>query len=539
MTMLLIVLFLPLLGFFLLLALPKGSKAASPVARAISLLTFVLSLGLIGAVYKSPITFSNVIDVPWVDLAGIRFHLGVDGISLWLIVLTTLLVPVGVWISQELIAERLKTFLSLILLFEFGLIGVFAAVDLFVFYVFWEVALIPMYLMVGGWGGAKRMYASVKFFVITFLGSVMMLVGIIYLYTRAGTFDYTQILTALNSGRLILSSDEQLFLFLAFFFAFAIKVPIFPFHTWQPLTYAEAPAPATFLLAAGMSKMGAYGLLRYCLPLFPNAAHRCASWIAVLAIIGIVYGALIAIVQPNIKRLIAYSSISHLGFVVLGIFTFELAGVDGAVYQMVAHGISTGALFVLAGYMEKRRGSMEIADFGGIATPAPQLAAVFMIAALASIGLPVLSNFVGEYLVLQGAAIANFSWAVWAALGVILSSAYMLWMYQRTFQGKAVNGNATMPDLSLSEWAPMILLLIPMVWLGTYTQTFLPSITAADKNLLDQTRITAEFRVQNRHAGSILEPNTRVLPRVFLSDTDRSRLPSAAPLRFEPVKESR
>ena len=527
MSMLLIVLFLPLLGFFLLLALPKNSAAPSPLARGISLLTFVLSLGLIGAVYKSPIGFSNVIDIPWVDLAGIRFHLGVDGISLWLIVLTTLLAPVGIWISQELIPDRLKTFLALILLFEFGLIGVFAAADLFVFYVFWEVALIPMYLMVGGWGGAKRMYASVKFFVITFLGSVMMLVGIIYLYTKAGTFDYAQILNSLNSGRLILSADEQLFLFLAFFFAFAIKVPIFPLHTWQPLTYSEAPAPATFLLAAGMSKMGTYGLLRYCLPLFPNAAHRCASWIAVLANIGIVYGALIAVVQPNIKRLIAYSSISHLGFVVLGIFTFEQLGVDGAVYQMVAHGISTGALFVLAGYMEKRRGSMEIADFGGLATPAPRLASVFMIAALASIGLPLLSNFVGEYLVLQGTAIANFTWAVWAALGVILSAAYMLWMYQRTFQGKAADGNATFADLTPGEWAPLVLLLIPMVWLGTYTQTFLPSITAADGHLLEQTRLSAEFRVGNTHPKPQFDPSLARARRV-------SYVASPLPIQADP-----
>jgi NADH-quinone oxidoreductase subunit M len=496
MTMLTLVLFLPLLGFFLLLALPRNSSAASPVARAISLLTFVLSLGLIGAVYKSPVGYSNVINIPWVDLAGIRFHLGVDGISLWLIVLTTLLAPVAVWISQELIADRLKTFLALILLFEFGLIGVFAAVDLFVFYVFWEVALVPMYLMVGGWGGARRMYASVKFFVITMLGSVMMLVAIIFVSTRAGTFDYVEILNAMNSGRLPFSHEEQFFLFLAFFFAFAIKVPIFPLHTWQPLTYSEAPAPATFLLAAGMSKMGAYGLLRYCLPLFPNAAHQCAPWIAVLAIIGIVYGALIALVQPNIKRLIAYSSISHLGFVVLGIFTFEQLGVDGAVYQMVAHGISTGALFVLAGYMEKRRASVEIADFGGLATPAPQLASVFLIAALASVGLPLLSNFVGEYLVLQGAALANFTWAVWAALGVILSSAYMLWMYQRTFQGKASDDNASFGDLTAAEWAPLVLLLIPMFWLGTYTQTFLPSISAADSHLLEQTRVSTEYRVQ-------------------------------------------
>src|SRR5581483_6835779 len=268
------------------------------------------------------------------------------------------------------------------------------------------------------------------------LGSVLMLASILYLHSQAGTFDYLQILSAFGSGRVMLSPSQQMLLFLGFFAAFAVKVPIFPLHTWLPDTYAEAPAPATFLLAAVMSKMGAYGLIRYGLALSPAGAHRCASWIILLAIIGIVYGALLAFIQPNIKRLIAYSSISHLGFIVLGIFTFNQQGEDGAVYQMIAHGISTGALFLLAGYLEERRGSMEIADFGGVATPAPGLAAAFMIAMFASIGLPALCNFIGEYLVLQGAALAKFSWAAWAALGVILSAVYMLWMYQRTFWGK-------------------------------------------------------------------------------------------------------
>src|SRR6185312_9905608 len=284
-----------------------------------------------------------------------------------------------------------------------------------------------MYLLVGSWGGPRRGPVAVKFFVYTMLGSVLMLASILYLPSRTGSFDYVDILNAFSSGRIALSEPQQILLFLGFFAAFALKVPIFPLHTWLPNTYAEAPMPATFLLAAVMSKMGAYGLIRYCLTITPAAAHRCAGWVAALAIVGIIYGALIALIQPNIKRLLAYSSISHLGFIVLGIFTFVQQGADGAVYQMLAHGISTGALFLLAGYLEERRGSLEIADFGGVATAAPGLATAFLITLFASIGLPTLCHFIGVFLVLQGAAITNFSWAVWAAIGVILSAAYMLW----------------------------------------------------------------------------------------------------------------
>ena len=497
MNLLAIILLLPLAGFFVLLFAPRESKAPYGVALVASLLTFFLSLGLIGPAIANGAQFSSAVDTSWVDSPGlqIRLHLGIDGINLWLILLTTLLLPIAVWISQSMINERRKNFFALLLLFEFGLIGVFSALDLFVFYVFWEVALVPMYLMVGGWGAGKRGAAAVKFFVYTFLGSVFMLGSIIYLHSQAGTFDYVEIMNALQSGRVILSATQQLCLFLGFFAAFAVKVPIFPLHTWLPDTYTLAPAPATFLLAAVMSKMGAYGLLRYSITLVPGGAHRCAPWIAILAIIGIIYGALIALIQPNIKRLIAYSSVSHLGFIVLGIFTFRQQGADGAVYQMIAHGLSTGALFLLAGYMEQRRGSMEIADFGGIATPAPGLATAFMIALLASIGLPVLCNFIGEFLVLQGAALTKFSWAAWAAVGVILSAAYMLWMYQRTFLGRPTQHNALMPDLTRRDWVPVLPLMLLMVWLGSYTQSFMPTITSATAHVLQQAGMNDEYRV--------------------------------------------
>jgi NADH-quinone oxidoreductase subunit M len=498
MSLLAIALLLPLAGFFIVLFTPRESKAPYGVALATSLLTFLVSLGLIAPALDNGAQFSSVVDASWIDSPGlqIHLHLGIDGINLWLILLTTLLLPIGVWISQSMIKERRKNFFALLMLFEFGLIGVFSALDLFVFYVFWEVALVPMYLMVGGWGAGKRGPAAVKFFVYTMLGSVLMLASIIYIHSQAGTFDYVEIMNALQSGRVILSPSQQLLLFLGFFAAFAVKAPIFPLHTWLPDTYTLAPTPATFLLAAVMSKMGVYGLLRFSLTLAPSGAHRCAPWIAILAIIGILYGALIALIQPNIKRLIAYSSLSHLGFIVLGIFTFRQQGADGAVYQMIAHGLSTGALFLLAGYLEQRRGSMEIADFGGIATPAPGLATAFMIALLASIGLPVLCNFIGEFLVLQGAALTRFSWAAWAALGVILSAAYMLWMYQRTFLGKVTQRNASLPDLSRRDWIPLLPLILLMVWLGSYTQSFMPPISAATSHALELTRMSDEYHVQ-------------------------------------------
>ncbi len=502
MNMLALTLFIPLAGFLVILCLPRDSKAGFPVALIASLITFLTSLGLIAPAFAykfdAPlIHFSSDFSWSWIDSPGlqIRLHQGIDGINLWLLLLTTILLPIAVWISQSMIPDRRKTFFALLLLFEFGLIGVFSALDLFAFYVFWEVALVPMYLMVGSFGGPRRGPAAVKFFVYTMLGSVLMLASILYLHSQTGTFDYLEIINKLGSGAVTLSAAQQLFLFLGFFAAFAVKVPIFPLHTWLPNTYTEAPAPATFLLAAVMSKMGTYGLLRYTVPLFPAGAHKCAGWIAALAIIGIIYGALLALIQPNIKRLIAYSSVSHLGFIVLGIFAFNQQGADGAVYQMIAHGVSTGALFLLAGYLEQRRGSIDIADFGGIATPAPGLAIAFMITLLASIGLPTLCNFVGEFLVLQGTALAKFSWAVWAAIGVILSAAYMLWMYQRTFLGKTTEHSRAFPDLTLRDWLPLLPLLGLMIWLGCYTQSFMPPISSANARILDQSRVGEEFHV--------------------------------------------
>ena len=488
MTLLDIVLFLPLAGFLVLLILPKESSRMA--AMVLSLVVFVVSLGLLMPYwFQYPAGHTFTTNVSWISYPPIRYHVAIDGLSLWLVLLSTLLTPIAVLVSWKYIDRRVKEYYAFLILLEFGLVGVFVAMDLFLFYTFWEISLVPMYFLIGIWGHERRIYAAVKFFLFTMAGSVLMLGAIIFLYNRTGTFDYGEIQGMIQTGSLVFSPQTELLLFLAFFIAFAIKVPLFPLHTWLPDAHVEAPTAGSLMLASVMLKMGTYGLVRFCLPLFPEAARRCAPWIAGLAIIGIIYGALVALVQPNMKKLVAYSSVSHLGFVVLGIFTFTQQGLDGAVYQMLNHGISTGALFILVGYLYERRHSLEISAFGGVATPAPNLAIVFLITTLASIGLPTLNNFVGEYLVLQGTASANFGWAVFAALGVIFSACYMLWLYQRTFFGKASESLAHhMPDLTMREWAAIAPLLILMVWMGSFAQSFLPSISVQNTAILEQTK---------------------------------------------------
>jgi NADH-quinone oxidoreductase subunit M len=490
-----VVLFLPLLGFAALLILPASMSRAA--ALVISVVVFAASLGLIGPVTGSPGVYNLVTNTSWIAYPPIKYHIGLDGLSLWLVILSTLLTPIAILVSWAYIDQRVKAFYALLLLLEFGVIGVFVSLDLFLFYVFWEVSLVPMYFLIGIWGHERRIYAAVKFFLYTMAGSVLMLAAIIYLYNLAGTFDYVDLLSQLQSGRLLLSSQVQMLLFLAFFFSFAIKVPLFPLHTWLPDAHVEAPTAGSIMLASVMLKMGTYGLVRFCLPMFPQAAHRSAGWIVGLAIIGIIYGALVALVQPNMKKLVAYSSVSHLGFVVLGVFSFTQQGLDGAVYQMLNHGISTGALFMLVGFMYERRHSLEIAAYGGVATPAPNLSIVFLITTLASIGLPLLNNFVGEYLVLQGAAQANFGWAVAAATGVILSACYMLWLYQRAFFGRASESlSHHMPDLNKREWIASLPLLFLMVWMGVYSQDFMPSISAQNAQILQQVNAGATAAVE-------------------------------------------
>jgi len=487
-----------LVAFLIALVIPRGSAQASRTwAMLSSLVIFVMSLGLLNWFDRNYKGEQFLVDVPWIATPDIHFAISANGISLWLVLLSTFLTPICVLISWNSIKDRVKEFFAFLLLLEFGLVGVFIAQDLFLFYVFWEVSLVPMYFLIGIWGHDRRIYAAVKFFLYTMAGSVLMLAAMIYIYNRAQTFSYAAILEQLSSGRLSFAPAEQMLLFLAFFLAFAIKVPLFPLHTWLPDAHVEAPSAGSVMLASVMLKMGTYGILHFCLPLFPSAARRCAPWIVVLAIIGIVYGALVAMVQPNMKKLVAYSSVSHLGFVVLGIFSFTQQGLDGAVYVMLAHGISTGTLFAIVGLLYERRHSLAIDDYGGVATAAPWLSTAFLVTTLASIGLPTLSNFVGEFLVLQGSAIANFTWTIFASLGVILSACYMLWMYQRVFYGEVHEEvRHHVPDLNVREWAAIVPLVVMMLWMGMFSRSFLQPIEQVNAQVLQQTQVNVPFHVQ-------------------------------------------
>ena len=474
-SMLTLITFIPLAGAVLLMFFPRRDRDIRVFALVVSLLDFVLSLHLPVHFQRGQTGFQYEINQPWISNPNIHYHMGVDGVSMWLVVLTTFLTPLCVLISWKSIHERVKEFFILLLVLQTALNGVFVALDLFLFYFFWEATLIPMALLIGIYGHGRRVYAAVKFFLYTMVASMFMLAAILWLYAKTGTFDFVSIQAAIRNGQVENFAGAALWLFLGFFIAFAVKVPVFPFHTWLPDAHVEAPTAGSVLLAGVLLKMGTYGMLRFNLGLFPEQARSNASWIMVLALIGIVYGALVAMVQPNMKKLIAYSSISHLGFVVLGIFSFTQAGLDGATFVMLAHGVSTGALFMLAGILYERRHTYEIAEFGGLATPMPVYATFFLFIVLASVGLPLLNGFIGEFLVLSGAFRERAVYGIVGATGVIWSACYLLWMYQRVFFGKIKHDiNLSLPDLSGREraalWPAAVVALVmgvaPLLWLN-------------------------------------------------------------------------
>ena len=481
-----IVVFLPLAGAILLAFLPRRHRDIRYFALAVSLLTLLASLHLPWYYVRGQSGFQFEQNIPWIPHPNIHYHLGIDGISMWLIVLTTFLMPLCVLISWKSINDRVKEFFVLMLILETAMIGVFVALDLFLFYFFWEATLIPMALLIGMYGHGRKIYAAVKFFLYTMIASVFMLAAILWLYAQTGTFDFVELQSAIQKGSVAGFGNAALWLFLGFFVAFAVKVPMWPVHTWLPDAHVEAPTAGSVLLAGVLLKMGTYGLLRFNLGLFPEQARRNAPWIIALAIVGIIYGALVAMIQPNIKRLVAYTSVSHLGFVVLGIFSFTQMGVDGAVYQMLNHGVSTGALFMLLGMIYDRRHTYDISEYGGLATPMPIYATFFSFIMLSSVGLPLLNGFVGEFMILSGAFQAKQLYGILAATGVIWSACYLLWMYQRVFQGEVTNpANAKLPDLDgreqVSLWplalAALVMGVAPMLWLHSIS----PSVTEALK----------------------------------------------------------
>jgi NADH-quinone oxidoreductase subunit M len=475
-----VVTFLPLAGAVVLALLPRGAgRAIRGLALATSLLTFVLTLKLFFNYAPGDPGMRFIEHDPWITSPPISYHLGVDGMSVLLILLTAFLTVLGVLASWTSITSRVKEFFVFLLALETGMIGVFVSLDLFLFFVFWEVMLIPMYFLIGVWGHERRVYAAIKFILYTMIGSALMLVGILYLYNVTGTFDLQAILRQLSSGAIVLPLRTEKWLFLAFFLAFAIKVPLFPFHTWLPDAHVEAPTAGSVILAGVLLKMGTYGLLRFCLPLFPRAAWEFGPAISILAIVGILYGALVAMVQPDLKKLVAYSSVAHLGFVVLGIFAFNVSAIEGAIYQMCNHGVSTGALFILVGMLYDRRHTRLISEFGGLATPLPIFSAFFMIVALSSLGLPMTNGFVGEFLIIVGVFRLHPYYAACGAVGVILAAVYLLWMYQRVFLGEVTNErNRNLPDCNLREKIILTAVVLVVLLMGIYPQPFLRRLDA-------------------------------------------------------------
>jgi len=519
-NLLTLLILLPAIGALLLVVLSTLQKQEGQVkwlTFGLTVVNFLVSLTLLadrGGVGTSGFFFEK--NVPWINAINTNYHVGVDGLSLWLVLLTTFIMPIAVLSTWHAVEKRPTAFYVFLLLLESAMIGVFVSLDLLVFYLFFEASLVPMFFLIGIWGGENRIYAAVKFFIFTALGSLLMLVAIIALYYiyadqtgLGGSFDFIAILNAMKAGNLVLAPQTGMLLFLAFALAFSIKVPIFPFHTWLPDAHTEAPTAGSVILAAVLLKMGTYGLMRFNFALFPEQARETAWIFIALAIIGIIYGALVAMVQPDVKRLVAYSSVAHMGFVVLGMFSFTEAGMQGALYQMLNHGVSTGALFLLVGFIYERRHTREIKQFGGLSNVMPIYATIFIITVLSSVGLPFLNGFVGEFLIMLGmfqstalAITAEVNWNIIATMlagtGVIFAAVYLLWMVQRVFFGKVTNDkNRTLADLSWREIGLMIPLLFLMVYMGVYPKPFLNRSEQAVKALQE--------RVMHQAGGTIAD----------------------------------
>ena len=489
-----VVTFLPAAGAVLVFLLPRRQEALTKAAAlAVTAAAFTASLPLYWGFDSAVADYQFVELRAWMPTLGISYHLGIDGISLLLVLLTTFLMPLVLLSAWRAIESRWKEFAITMLLLETGMLGVFVALDLFLFYVFWEAMLIPMYLIIGIWGGSNRIYAAIKFVLYTLAGSLLMLVAILAVYFQHGaaTGTYTFDLPMLAQFVLPAGLNQNL-LFLAFALAFAIKVPMFPFHTWLPDAHVEAPTAGSVILAGVLLKMGTYGFLRFCLPLFPQASLTFAPWMFALAVIGIIYGAWVSTVQADIKKLVAYSSVSHLGFVVLGLFTLTPQGIVGGIIQMVNHGLSTGALFLLVGMLYERRHTRLISEFGGLWSVIPAFSAVLLIVTLSSLGLPGLNGFVGEFLILLGAFQVDRTAAVFATTGIIFAAVYLLWMYQRVIFGEVTKeANRRLPDLSLREWVVLLPVLLFIVWIGVYPGTFTGMTETSVQALITQVQSKA------------------------------------------------
>jgi NADH-quinone oxidoreductase subunit M len=486
-----LVTFFPLIGIMVILFLNNEQKnAARWMALATSLVTLGISIAILVQFNRADPDLQMVIDLPWIQVAGwnIDYHMGVDGLSILLLMLTTFLTPLSILSTWTAVEERVKDFMVFFLLLEMGMVGVFLAQDLFLFYVFWEFTLVPMYFLIGIWGGPRRIYAAIKFFLYTMAGSILMLLAILWLGIQSGTFSVPE-LVAHNQ----IPANIQFWLFLAFAAAFAIKVPMWPLHSWLPDAHVEAPTAGSVILAGVLLKMGTYGFLRFNLPLFPQAALKLAPWMAGLAVIGILYGAAVSYAQKDVKKLVAYSSVSHLGFVMLGLFALNTQGIQGGILQMVNHGLSTGALFLIVGMIYERRHTRDMDAFGGLWKVMPIYGAMTLVVALSSMGLPGLNGFVGEFTILLGAwdagqvggALGSYWFAGLSALGVILAAVYILLMFQKLFLGPVdKEENRNLKDINAREILTLAPLLIFIFWIGLYPKPFFSLIAPSVDKLV-------------------------------------------------------
>ena len=548
--MLSLIVFLPLAGALLVLLAggsgdrPDREPAVRAIALGVSLATFAVTLLLWWRFDPGSADYQFVERHAWMPAFGIQYLLGVDGISLLLVVLTGFLTPLALLSSWDSVHRNVKMFSFFLLALETSMLGTFLALDLFLFYMFWDFVLIPMYFLIGIWGYDRRVYAAVKFILYTMAGSVLMLLAIIGLaWAYASVNNGTPSFSLLDLQGLTLSWTNEKWFFLAFAIAFLIKVPLFPFHTWLPDAHVEAPTAGSVILAGVMLKMGTYGLVRFAFPLFPSAAMYFAPWIAVFAIVGIIYGALVAMVQPDMKKLVAYSSVSHLGFVVLGLCAMNVQGLQGSVYQMLNHGVSTGGLFLIVGMLSDRRHTRLIAEFGGLKAVMPRLVAAFLLITLSSIALPGMNGFVGEFLILLGSFQWNAKFTAFAATGVILSAVYMLWMFQRVNYGRITNEkNRALPDLTPREWALMVPTIATAIFMGLLPGVFLRPMEPSVRKTVE--RVTGRSYAETAPAGTrdprsstrasvaarrILDPESRITdPASRIPDPDvRRTIPGA------------
>ncbi len=499
-----LVAFWPLAGAIVLMFLPKENKGRIRLwANIVAGTGFLISVPLFFWFdYDDGATMQFTQSVTWIESLGVSYSVGIDGISLLLVLLTTLLGTIAVLSSWESIQERVKEYYVFMLMLQTGMLGVFITLDFFMFYVFWEVMLVPMYFLIGVWGGPRKLYAAIKFFLYTLVGSVLLLLGILTLYFQYPTIaqampelaaqyglDYTFNILAFQDMAPGLDPDLQWWIFLAFFVGFAIKVPMFPFHTWLPDAHVQAPTAGSVILAGVLLKMGTYGFVRFSLPMLPQASVDFTGFMIALSIIAIIYGALVAMMQKDMKSLVAYSSVSHMGFVTLGMFALNPNGLNGSILQQINHGISTGGLFLIVGILYDRRHTREIAEFGGLSSIMPKYAVIFLIMTMSSIGLPLLNGFMGEFPILMGALEENLWWAIAGASGIVLGAAYMLWLYQRVMFGKLDNPkNENLLDMNMREMATLIPLVIMAFWIGIYPAPFFRALDAPVNKIVEAVR---------------------------------------------------